>query len=215
MHPFLNAQPGSLDGKFGENGKVFIPYKGGLVRRAIQLNNGNTLHQSYNLMIEIKNDGNVDSSFGNKGIVKFEQENEFYAYSLTQQEDGKIIVGGNDFDGKVVLYRCNSNGDLDHEFGKSGKVITKLNGVGSAYALATQPDGRIVVSGFYSEFFNSEIFPMVIRYNSDSTLDKDFGNKDTLSIPVYGTIGYAVTIQENGKIIVGGGSYNGKTVTIY
>ena len=77
--------------------------------------------------------------------------------------------------------------------------------------LAVQPDGKIIVGGFFS-FFNGTICNNIVRLNTDGSLDVSFnsGSGFTNNNSSFVKIN-SVFIQSNGKIIVGGrfSAYNG------
>jgi uncharacterized delta-60 repeat protein len=66
------------------------------------------------------------------------------------QPDGKILVAGSCSNGNDVdlcIARYSANGVLDATFGNGGKVLTFVSDYGdNAYAIAVQPDGKIVVA---------------------------------------------------------------------
>ncbi|MDQ2984348.1 MAG: delta-60 repeat domain-containing protein [Actinomycetota bacterium] len=74
-------------------------------------------------------------------------------------------------------------GDLDPTFGPSG-VGTVTTPIGAsadqAFALARQPDGKLVAAGV-SRGVNNNDFALV-RYNADGTPDSSFG---TAAVPDY------------------------------
>src|SRR5690242_20170094 len=64
-------------------------------------------------------------------------------------------------------------GDLDPTFGNGGTVTTDLNsGYDWAYAVAVQPDGKVVAAGRTGV---SGFDIAVVRYNPDGSLDGTFG----------------------------------------
>jgi len=101
-----------------------------------------------------------------------------------------------------------ADGDLDVTFGTGGRVASAENVNESAVAL--QSDGRIVVAGST----RSSIFPfsdqdfVVIRYNSDGSLDGTFGTggKVTTDFPGRADLASALALQSDGKIVVAGRS---------
>src|SRR3954451_25006680 len=66
-------------------------------------------------------------------------------------------------------------GDPDQTFGSGGHVFTDFSGNSDyGYAIALQPDGRIIVAG------QSGVYPVfhaaLARYNSNGQLDPTFGS---------------------------------------
>jgi len=89
-------------------------------------------------------------------------------------------------------------GTLDPKFGKGGIVFT-TNTVANAGAL--QGDGKIVVAGSIATNQNQEQ-PGLLRYNTDGTLDPNFGIGG--KVVIGGTnagAAFAVAVQTDGKIL--------------
>ncbi|HEX8735957.1 MAG TPA: FG-GAP-like repeat-containing protein [Pyrinomonadaceae bacterium] len=106
-------------------------------------------------------------------------------------------------------------GDLDATFGASGKVITTdfrpdPSASSAAYAVAIQPDGKIVVTGTTGElagvFYN--YYLILARYNADGSLDASFGSggRVTSNLGSIQVVVNAIALQPDGKILVGGQS---------
>ncbi len=108
-------------------------------------------------------------------------------------------------------------GDLDPTFGNGGIVITNghnANGNGNnlyaAYAMAIQPDGKIVVVGEgFTNPDDSWDFA-VVRYNPDGSLDNSFGGGIVIT-PIGNSqdVPQSVAIQTDGKIVVAGSTCSG------
>jgi len=141
--------------------------------------------------------GDLDSTFGSGGKVV--SDDLIQTGELLVQNDGKIIAVG----GGGIIARYNPNGQLDSSFGIGGRIQSFLY----LYDVAVQSDGKIVVVGYVT--FNNLT---TIRYNSNGTLDSTFGNGGAVNTQVFqqGTA-TAVAIQNDGKILVGGGSQSGQT----
>jgi uncharacterized delta-60 repeat protein len=102
-------------------------------------------------------DGTLDTSFGTGGIVVTSLPLGQYAQAVTSQPDGRIVVGGNQYNpfvagsNALMVARYNINGSLDASFGVNGFATAApgTSSSGSAYAegLALEPDGRIIVAG--------------------------------------------------------------------
>jgi uncharacterized delta-60 repeat protein len=160
---------GSLDTTFGTGGLVTTDFSGGTV----PLNNDGAASVALQpdgkivvagfttreltfvdfALARYNADGSLDAGFGQGGtaVLSFLGNGDVDAASgLAIQADGKIVVGGTtatatqDFG----LARYDADGRLDLTFGINGKVTTDVSGApNSAFALALQPDGRIVLAG--------------------------------------------------------------------
>jgi len=102
-------------------------------------------------------------------------------------------------------------GSLDQTFGRGGKVTTDFNGTTDiAYAIALQPDGKMVVAGisYANNDYSDEDFA-VVRYNPNGTRDTTFGvnGKATTDFPNLAAVPSAVIVQPDGKILVVGGAF--------
>jgi uncharacterized delta-60 repeat protein len=134
--------------------------------------------------------GDLDSSFGNGGIVSLVHNGSVGAIVL--QPDGKVVVASDSYPSPGgLLARYLPNGSLDPSFGGGGSVATQvesgpysLGGVG----LALQSDGKIVVAGSspgQGDETGYSVFTLA-RYNPDGSLDTSFGADGVTSttIPV-------------------------------
>jgi uncharacterized delta-60 repeat protein len=99
--------------------------------------------------------GQLDPAFGNGGKVSTDIFGHWDdCYALAIQSDGKILAVGfsDDPNGPqfyFTIVRYNTNGGLDSTFGTGGIVTTNIAGElqNYAYAVAIQPDGKIVAGG--------------------------------------------------------------------
>ena len=166
------------------------------------------------LLMRLNADGTLDGSFGTEGVVTRDNKGrDDYGRGVALQEDGKIVVtarSSGDTDSIAMLIRYNADGTSDSTFG-SGGVVTYEGGHGNDgfRSLALQRDGKIVVSGYTKTGTGFDV--LTARYTGEGSLDTTFGSG---GIVVYdgghGDDGArAVVIQENGKIVVSGGEYNG------
>jgi uncharacterized delta-60 repeat protein len=103
-------------------------------------------------------------------------------------------------------------GDLDPTFGSGGVVTTPIGpDVDSAYGVAVQSDGKIVVVGRSSNGSNLDF--AVVRYTTTGALDSTFGSggKVTTAVGSGEDVPSAVAIQSDGKIVAAGYTSNGTT----
>lgn len=148
--------------------------------------------------------GHLDRSFGRNGKVGtgFTPQRDL-ALGVAIQLDGRIVAAGTADSRRFALSRYRRNGRLDHSFGGDGKVTTRLlRGLTLAYAMAIQPDGKIVAVGSTA---NENAFALA-RYRADGTLDPTFGEDGRVATRMGDSHSFAldVAIQPDGKIVVAG-----------
>jgi uncharacterized delta-60 repeat protein len=105
-----------------------------------------------------------------------------------------------------------ADGELDRTFGVGGLVLTALPKVESAQgqAVVLQGDGKIVVAITASNFvlpLQSKTAIGVVRYNPDGSLDTTFNGTGFAIATSAGTVAADVALQSDGKIVVGGTSF--------
>jgi len=93
-------------------------------------------------------------------------------------------------------------------------IVTSRFGSGepddAGFALAVQPDGRIVVAGRGQPGYASPYFGL-IRYDADGSLDRTFAPCVVVATPfppvgTFGATAYAVLVQPDGKLVTVGTS---------
>ena len=101
-------------------------------------------------------DGSLDTSFDADGKVTTDMVGGTAGRGagVAIQPDGKIVVAGCTGSRRrqpqpldFALARYNADGSLDTSFGTGGKVADATSAARRAYAVAIQPDGKIVVAG--------------------------------------------------------------------
>lgn len=120
--------------------------------------------------------------------------------ALALQPDGKILIGGTPtgYNGASTapVLRLNPDGSPDASFA----VPASLGLVGQALALALQPDGKILVAGYFSGSASQTARANVLRLNANGSPDATFNAGNGTS---GGTV-FTVLIQADGKIMLGG-----------
>ena len=93
--------------------------------------------------------GDLDASFSGDGKVLTDFSGaDSLAYALAIQPDSKIVVAGAGGAGSdFALARYLPNGTLDSTFSGDGKLTTDFGISEIVFALALQPDGKIVAAG--------------------------------------------------------------------
>ncbi len=176
-----------------------------------------------------ESDGTLDATFGSGGRVVTDlggNGGNDEAFALVVQPDGRLVAAGAstaagslDFD--FALARYNTDGTLDATFGNSGQVVTDFgpvfvgsdpsncalpladfHGVDVAFALALQPDGKLVAAGVSTSDF------ALARYNADGSLDTTFGTCGRVITDFAGddAAASALVVQPDGKLVAAGRS---------
>jgi len=96
---------------------------------------------------------------------------------------------------------------LDPSFDTDGIVTTDQNEFDQINDIAIQPDGKIVAAGYSGILHDSTQEPlsiMIVRYNTDGSLDATFGSGGivTTAIGTYAKA-WAVAVQADGKLVIG------------
>lgn len=212
---------GSLDMSFGTGGKVLTPIAagGGVEAYAIALQMdgkivvGGQSGDGNNFVITRYNpDGSLDTTFGTGGVVMTATG---YVRALVVQPDGKIVAAGTEGccgDAKFALARYNTNGTLDATFGTSGIVTMSPPSQGVGYAVALQPNGKLVIGGEIDSGILPKGYFGLVRFNSDGTLDTNFGENGLVMTPIGSDASAAALAQQpDGKLVLAGYSTVGST----
>lgn len=171
--------------------------------------------------------GQIDTSFGSFGrrVIRDSAGQYLFPVAAAIQSDDKIVITGSRYpsppvrtgDGEGIIgtiewfvLRVLANGSgLDPSFGNGGIVLLDFGRqLETAGAIAIQGDGRIVLAGTVD---GTLVDPRMVaaRLTSNGALDSSFGGGDGLFDEVFASTysysrGYAVLIQSDGKIVVGG-----------
>lgn len=219
----LNAN-GTLDNTFGTGGKAVISSESVYRFRNIKLQaNGKVVVSgsgfidsrfSY-LIARFNTNGQLDNAFnsaGTPGYIKFRthtsnnREDNGAGYGLAIQPDGKIVsCGYNELDDGTVV-RLYSYGALDPTFASGGIKYIDFQRDMSLYSVAIQDDGKILVGGTY-DYSSSLVKAQIIRLLPNGNFDNSFNGS---GLGWYGNdfgVGYEMTLQCDGKILIGGIDY--------
>ncbi len=124
-------------------------------------------------------------------------------YALAVQPDGKIVVAGGFFNVNGItsggIARLGSSGNPDTAFNTNvGTGLTGTDSNGSGLAL--QSDGKIVVIGKFVQIQGTPS-SCLARFNSDGTADVAYSTGIGAGLDL---VGESVTIQTDGKAVIGG-----------
>lgn len=147
------------------------------------------------IVLRLEADGELDNTFDLKeGIVGI-------IFSILIQSDGKIIIAGGfnelyEINSFHNISRLNTDGSIDATFNVTGTGTD-----GAVAAVALQPDGKIIIGGDLNEFNGNMTPNNIARLTTDGTLDATFN----LGPGIDNIFIRTLTLQPDGKIIVGGG----------
>lgn len=214
--PVQAIQAGRLDMTFGVEGRVAdLPFSFQANGVAAQTD-GKIIVVGTNgedfVVIRLNADGSRDQTFGDGGrVVTDFLEGDDTARSVVIQSDGKITVAGTakrriGARPNFAVARYETNGAPDSSFGSDGKVVIEF-GTSEGFALAIQPDGKLVVAGYELSFTSGTQANFALaRTNSDGSPDTTFDGDGRLSTDFLAgnDIAYSVAVQADGKIVAAG-----------
>lgn len=209
---------GVLDGTFGTAGVVRtdigggFDYANGLLVQAdgkiLVVGYNSFWYGSYFALVRYTADGQLDTSFGNNGVVTTDISNDSdYAQKVLLQSDGEILVAGYAKSGSqqdIVLTRYTSSGVLDK------LVSINIASFDRAYDIALQAaDNKMLIAGASgNKVTDSDV--VVVRLNADGSRDSGFGTNGVVVTDLgHNASAESITVADDGKIIVGGYVENG------
>jgi uncharacterized delta-60 repeat protein len=163
-------------------------------------------------------DGTIDNTFGLNGklsiaFVSGAGANYAQAAAVAVLANGSMVLAGSStVVGEIpqlALARTGSTGDLDTSFDVDGRAVQKVSAAitlaDQAAALAVLADGQMLVGGTFGLDMG------VARFNTDGSLDTQFGSSGRAITDMGGTNDsvYAMVVQEDGRIVVAGGTVAG------
>lgn len=205
--------PGDLDITFHGTGIVTTPVSSGSSGAydiAIQPDGklvvaGHSDFSSF-LIARYNSDGSLDTTFNNTGIVTTSLDG--FALGMTIQPDGKIVAVGSS-NNTIALVRYTITGSLDSIFNGTGIVTTTIpNKTSYGRSLVIQPDSKIAVAGVLQNQSFSDTEILLVRYNSDGSLDPTLNGTGIVTTPIgIDAKGWSIALQSDNRIVIGGPSY--------
>ncbi len=172
------------------------------------------------VIARLKVDGTLDKTFNKSGVVTpviYSKPLKEEVTGIGVQADGKIVAVGisqlsiSRYPFRAALVRYKDNGTLDTAFGSSGIAKPVLNGSEAdswqLSGLTFQKDGKIVACGYASEWDLKTVSLLVMRFNSNGSLDPSFGGDGVVTLLTDASLqrrGFDVEVQpSDDKILVG------------
>ncbi|MGY3087211.1 putative delta-60 repeat protein [Hymenobacter sp. UYAg731] len=210
------------DGKIVVGGS-FTEFNGQLIRRLARVNPDGTLDPTFAISstfegasnLALQPDGKILALSVQKAIRLLPTgaiDNSFAAdftgsqlSRMLLQPDGKILVAAT---GSIILngagtnsmvVRLQANGSPDATFATVPPVNNSLSAV---YSMALQPNGKVLIAGIFA---GNGSFPTAIqRLESTGAVDATFTRSVFEFASRQSSAVYALTVQPDGKILVGG-----------
>jgi uncharacterized delta-60 repeat protein len=192
LDPTFDAGP-ALRGRLGLGGMAVAAQADGKVLVGGDFRNTNETRGP--ILVRLQPDGAIDPSF----LPATTFNNRIRA--IVPLPNGKVLVGGSfsSADGRIRnVARLNPDGSLDPAFVLSNDAPAGGLGDGEVRGLAVQPDGKILLAGYFTRF-GTITRRGVARLEADGALDTTFdpglgASADTAS----------VAVQPDGKILLAG-----------
>lgn len=156
-------------------------------------------------LVILAQQGTLDNSFASGGrLIRSIGLQTTYLGPVLQQTDGKIIVtGSSHFQSPTLdffIARFNANGTPDNTFDVDGIVNTDVNAGSNDYLYDAilLSSGKILLASI-------EPAPVLLRYNSNGSLDNTFDGDGKLFITGFNDLLLTRVIEQpDGKILLGG-----------
>ena len=140
--------------------------------------------------------------------------NAYGADFLDGSGGGRVILAGAAYnsagnsDFAAVSYQYTTNLSTDWRFNSGNPAVIDLSGRDdTAIAVAFQPDGKAVMTGYttgpYQFPFPASVYPAIVRLNVNGSLDTTFGGGDGIVTSTTPGVAMSVFVQPDGKILVG------------
>lgn len=214
----LNAQPGSFDPAFGENGVVItnVLFQNAYTSEIAltddyKILSAGTLEEDSIFILRHDLQGKVDSSFGTNGLQTLSFIDGPARCTLIKDAgNGKFIVGGvvtiaNRDQGFLV--RMHNDGKVDSTFGWQGRIVWGALFGSSLQDAAVYPNGKVIAAGDLG--FLGEQY-IIVRYGSTGSPDFVFGTASEVLVDMFGEFDnpHSIYLLPDQKILVIGRSIN-------
>jgi uncharacterized delta-60 repeat protein len=144
---------GALDPDFDGDGRVIFPGEGSLADVRVQPDGrivvaGNTQGSQAMTVTRLNTNGSPDLTFAGDGTATIDiGQMADQAGGAVLQPDGKIVVAGSTQGNGFGVARLNPDGSPDSGFGTAGETTVEFESAAFGFAVARQPNGRILVAG--------------------------------------------------------------------
>lgn len=220
----LNAN-GTLDDTFGNNGisQVGLSNTQEMITAIEVLNDGKIIAVGYTqenfgnnfqaVILKFNSVGLLDPTFNGNGKFFTEKDVNFYMNGdIKIQNDGKILSTFESLSNNFILYRLNSNGTLDNNFGFGGYVSTYVTGLDESAQIHYNPTNQKIT--LIGTTYTDEMGKFALtRYSGNGETDISFGDSGVV-ISDFGQYAQVISASptSDGKLVVSGILYNDITI---
>jgi len=222
LHP-----DGTVDSSFGNNGYAkWIRYGNDqyvLTEMALQ-EDGKIIVVGYSeyydeFIVRFTPNGEVDLSFnGGYQLLSSDDYNNYWGFDVEVLPNGNILIAGIYYTGsffgsstEMFFVQLNPDGTFDNTFSSDGKYYVSAlpSEHNVARAMVIQPDGKIVIGGYYMDGSfpeESDIYMELVRFNTNMSLDTTFHNTGYYRTKINGNNCRVMDVlyTDAGKIICAG-----------
>lgn len=212
---------GTLDSGFGDNGisQVGIDGVDEMISSIEVLNDGKIVAVGFTnenfgddlqaVVLKFNSVGLLDPTFNGNGKYFTEKAVDFNMNGdIKVQNDGKILSTFESAYDNFILYRLNSNGTADTNFGSGGYVNTYVTGVDKSAQIHYNPTNQKIT--LIGTTFTDEIGKFALtRYSGNGETDSSFGDSGVV-ITDFGQNAQVISASptSDGKLVVSGIIYD-------
>lgn len=210
---------GTLDTSFGNNGLVVNDFEGrsDVPYQAVELPNGKilvtgeseTTNSSKLITALYLPDMTLDPAFGTNGYY-LSSGNSSNSRVVHAINNDTFLVGGSSYNGSssndLFVWKFNSNGTLDTNFGINGKASTDFDQLNDYIQdMKVLPNGKIILLGQTTNLTTYAKRISLARLNEDGTLDDTFGTNGKIMYAFDSSSNETPTslfIRSNGNMVI-------------
>jgi len=212
---------GTLDSTFGDNGisQVGLTDTMEMITSIEVLNNGKIVAVGFTqenfgndlqaVILKFNSVGLLDPTFNGNGKYFTNRAVDFYMNGdIKVQTDGKILSTFESINDNFILYRLNSNGTPDTNFGSGGYVTTYINGVDQSAQIHYNPTNQHIT--LIGTTLSDEIGKFALtRYFGNGETDFSFGDSGIVITDLGHSVqAISASPTSDGKLVVSGLLYD-------
>jgi len=212
---------GALDPTWDGDGIAVLDFGGnelatGVVRQTdgkIAIS-GQTNVNGSSLLARFNSNGSLDNTFNGSGSRVYQHNPQEYASftGIAVQPDGKLVASGYVYNEgfESVAVRVTANGTPDLSFADSG-LFRDSGGPGQFNAVATRPDGRILLAGYSAASVGANRDFSLRQLTALGALD----GYTTADLANDNDFAYAIALQQDGGVVLAGSSSGRASIVVF